>query len=648
MHTTHQPTGRPARRRVWCGWALALLAAPGLAQTQAVSEADYFAEVPAVLTVTRLSQPLSDTPGAVTVIDRDTIRRLGARDLVDVLRQVPGYLVSGYNGANQVGAYHAPVDEYGTRNLILVDGRSIYSSTYLGGTMRSVSAIHLNDVERIEVLRGSNSAAYGANALFGVINVITRHAVDSNGAALQLNQGGQGLQDVYARWGWGEMDRNHRLSVAQRRDDGYGNIDDSRRLYNLAWRTDARPDARSELALTGGLTQLVADEGFPGRTGNPLREIATHNAYLHGRWSRELSPVDTVKVSLSWDRDRTRDRFAYRVSNPLLDGTLVDQGSVEERWQFEVQQQHVASGTWRWVLGAGYHDTRGRSRALFATDDDVRMWDARVFGHAEWRLAPDWLLNLGLFAGHNSDSGHYALPRLALNHRLNDAHTLRFSAGQAMRQLTLFERHGNRQFFNPAGMLVATGYQAQPGLPPERLHVWEAGHHGTWLPGRLTSDVRVFRESMRDYFDIVNDQAQLRPGGFDVQGVEWQVDWVLGRGALLRWSQSYLTLGWVEAGRTAPFPPRSQASLTWLQPLGPQWDMALLLSSRDAMAWRDSRPSQLGGSTRLDVRLSRQFQWQGHRGEATLSVQNLNGDQEVFVPRRYEERRAFASLRLGF
>lgn len=131
--------GRLGRRSALAGGLLALTAA---AQAEApLTEADYYAPLPQVLTVTRLAQPLDDVPGAVTVIDRDTIRRTPARDVTDLLRLVPGYMVGGFSGANVTAAYHMPLDEYGQRNLVLVDGRSIYSSGYLGGTMRGLMTV---------------------------------------------------------------------------------------------------------------------------------------------------------------------------------------------------------------------------------------------------------------------------------------------------------------------------------------------------------------------------------------------------------------------------------------------------------------------------------------------------------------------------
>ncbi|MDE2595006.1 MAG: Plug domain-containing protein, partial [Burkholderiales bacterium] len=145
------------------------LACAALAQAKEsdriATEEDYFANVPVVLTASRLDQPLNEAPGSITVIDRNTIRLSGARTVAEVLRLVPGYLSGGWNGANPNASYHIPLDDYGTRNLVLIDGRSVYSSSYKGDTHRGMLDVMLEDIERIEVLRGANSAAYGANAM---------------------------------------------------------------------------------------------------------------------------------------------------------------------------------------------------------------------------------------------------------------------------------------------------------------------------------------------------------------------------------------------------------------------------------------------------------------------------------------------------
>lgn len=282
-----------------------------------LSERDYFSELPTVLTVSRLAQSLNETPGAVTVLDRETIRRSGARELADVLRLVPGYLVGGFNGANPGVAYHAPIDELGARNLVLVDGRSVYSSYYQGDTHKGMMGVLLEDIERIEVLRGSNSAAYGANAMFGVINVITRSAVDTRGTELSLTGGAGGIQDNYARFGWGADNASFKLSAGRRADSGYRNAHDDKIVSQLHFRGDLRPSPDQEVLLSAGVMEFSAGDGFPlgsqfnSNGGNALRTVEARDAYLHGSWLKQLSDTDQIKLTANYTEETFQDAFPY-------------------------------------------------------------------------------------------------------------------------------------------------------------------------------------------------------------------------------------------------------------------------------------------------------------------------------------------------
>ena len=130
-----------------------------------VSESDYLADVPTVLSVSRLAQALDDTPGAVTILDRNFIRMTGARDVVDVLRFVPGFqTTSAFETDAPMATYHGRNDDWANRIQVLVDGRSVYSSLQQGSAGIGWQTLAMDDIERIEVLRGSNSATYGARA----------------------------------------------------------------------------------------------------------------------------------------------------------------------------------------------------------------------------------------------------------------------------------------------------------------------------------------------------------------------------------------------------------------------------------------------------------------------------------------------------
>lgn len=149
------------------------------------SESDFLSELPVVLSATRLRQPISETPAAMTVIDREMIRDSGAWDVADLFRLVPGMYVA-YNVDKEivpghVVSYHGLADPYAKRMQILVDGRSVYTPLF-GGPIWSNIPLSLADIERVEVVRGPSAASFGANSFLGVINIVTRDPAETQGA----------------------------------------------------------------------------------------------------------------------------------------------------------------------------------------------------------------------------------------------------------------------------------------------------------------------------------------------------------------------------------------------------------------------------------------------------------------------------------
>lgn len=408
-----------------------------------LSEQDYFSELPVVLTVSRLAQPLSETPGAVTIIDRDIIRRSGARELADVLRLVPGYLVSGRNGANPNATYHAPLDDFGIRNLVLIDGRPVYSTFYVGGTHQGMMGVLLEDIERIEVLRGSNSAAYGANSLFGVINIITRHTVDTQGVEVSVTRGQAGVNDNMARIGWGNEAASFRLSTGRRSDSGYLNLNDDKIVSQLHLRGDLRPAVDNELMIKAGVTQLSAGEGFSGNVGNPARTAYRRDFYLHGQWRRQLSATDEIKLSASFDEEIFRDAVPYAFDPSVM----LDAGGRGRRTNLEFQHQMGLGPQLRAVWGAGYKYEEALSPPLYARQTAVSFHEERLFGNLEWRPHPQWLINAGGFWGQHSWKGSYFSPRLMANLHVLPDHTLRAGVAESTRMPTLFELAGDVRYY---------------------------------------------------------------------------------------------------------------------------------------------------------------------------------------------------------
>lgn len=638
---------------------LSLLSA-SLACAADLSEQDYFAELPEVLTVTRLAQPLSETPGAVTIIDRTTIRRSGARELADVLRLVPGYLVAGYNGANPNAAYHVPIDDYGIRNLVMVDGRAVYSSLYLGGTHRGMMGVLLDDIERIEVLRGSNSAAFGANAMFGVINIVTRHAADTQGGEISVSGGEGGLSDAYARIGWGSDAARFRLSAGRRSDSGYRNAFDDKKIDQLHLRGDLRPAANHDLMLMAGATELHAGDGFTSQAGNPERTVRWQNYYVHGQWRIQMSDNNEVKLSANYDQEALYDKAPYSV----VPGMMLDYGGRAQRLDIELQHQANLTPELRLVWGAGYKHEEADSKPLYDARSPVSSSERRFFGNAAWQPNRYWTLNTGGYWGDSSETGSYFAPRLMANLHLTPDHTLRAGATDSMRAPTLFELKGDvRYYIN--NTLIGRTTTARGNVSQEKLSTIELGYFGNWRDLNLTLDVRAFHERMKDTIKVDSyrltaaEAAGLITGsrikdyinddGLKVRGAEYQLRWKPLSKTEIWLNQTFMRQVW-DNGSTSLLAPTRVTSLALFQRLPFDLELSLIHHTEGEMTWRGE--SRRFSQRRTDIRLAMPFRIGSTRAEAAVTVQSANGNYLAFFPyddkRLIQERRAFGTLRLEF
>lgn len=662
--------------------------ASSLTHAQEGSERDYFSELPEVLTVTRLAQPLADTPGAVTIIDRDTIRRSGAREVTDVLRLVPGYLIGGINGAHPSAAYHAPLDDYGARNLVFIDGRSVYNSFYLGETFHGLMGILVEDIERIEVLRGSNSAAYGANAMFGVINIVTRHAADTHGAELSVTGGGRGTRDGMARVGWGDDVASFRLSAGRRQDTGWKSAYDDRRIDQVHFRGDFRPAPDQDLTLTAGSVDMALDDGQPGGAGDPLRTTTWRENFINAAWRKQLAGGDELKLSASYDEARSRDQAPY-APDPSV---TLDFGGHSRKLSLELQHQVGLTPQLRAAWGVGYERNEARSPALFFRDSAIAIDEERLFGNLEWRPHAQWVVNAGGYWNHNSWVGTDFSPRLMANFHATPDHTLRLGASRSVRTPNVFELAADVRYFpkNVASLLAAG--QRGPALAaflnmpyrlvystgqaqPERLQTTEIGYFGNFRDARITLDVRGYVERVSE---LIQDATTTIPGyvipavpvnpwvaagtpipvdsfanrpGFKIRGLEYQLRWKPLTDTEIWLNQTFQKLVWDNDAPAADInrPPTHATTVAWFQKLPHGLDFSLMVHAWADMSWGNARDA-LPPHRRIDARLAWPFRVEGTRGEIAVTAQALNGNYPEYLYRRGVEfeRRALGSLRLEF
>ena len=388
----------------------------------AAAEYEFFETLPPVLSGSRLPQSIPDTPGAVSVIDADRIAATGYRDLARVLRLVPGFQIAQERGGKHWVTYHGLGMDVPQQMQVIVDGRPSPSAHF----NQLPERILLQDIERVEVLRGSNSAAYGSNAFHGALNITTRHSGSESGSALRFMAGTEGISGLSARHTTGGGLHSLRITAAHEQDNGFDSLRDGTRTNALSIRSDLQLNAHDEITLSANVGESVIEEGYANSIFNTAKERTARNygQALLLRWRHAISADDEWLLSVSWDRQKIKDAWQLDTTinmPPALVGLVpaltsaVGNDLTIEYHTLELQQQTRLNRDSRLVWGTELRHTRNESTYYFNAEREVSRLERRFFANLEWRSAPAWLWNFaGMVEQVEGDSARFA-PRAFLN-----------------------------------------------------------------------------------------------------------------------------------------------------------------------------------------------------------------------------------------
>lgn len=309
-----------------------------------------------VTSVSRRDQTLAQTPAAVYVITAGEIQRSPASTIPELLRTVPGLHVASIDGNKWAVTSRGLNGRFANKLLVLQDGRSLYTPLFSGVYWDSVDLL-LEDVERIEVIRGPGASLWGANAVNGVINIITKDARDTQGGLAKAQTGDRETQ-VSIRQGFAlDDDRALRL-YAQ-----WSRYEDTRRLdgasTNDAWRSgraglrfDWILDASSDATITADLHQTDGKETvnlvslLPPYIQTSAGSLDVTGGNVLGRYRRAVS-----------------DRSEITLTSYLEASRRTTQLYEEDRTTFDIDYQQslddVAYADWLW--GLNYRRTKDDS-----------------------------------------------------------------------------------------------------------------------------------------------------------------------------------------------------------------------------------------------------------------------------------------------
>ena len=454
-----------------------------------------------VTSVSKKATRLAESPAAISVITSDDIRRLGITTLPEALRLVPGLAVARTTANEWAITARGFQYEFANKLLVLIDGRVVYTPMS-GGVFWNAQDVMLEDLDRIEVIRGPGATLWGANAVNGVINIITKHSADTQGGLVTASAGTEEQPLASARFGASLSDElSFRVFGKYFHRDGLVDSDgDSApgdwHTARGGFRTDWAPNARDAFVFQGDFYDGKADKTVNSVSLVPASLSATEidaqnrGSNLLGRWTRQWSETSQLSVQAFVDHVEQGDGFVG-----------------ERRDTFDLELQHrFALGRWNDVMwGAGYRAAdldATQSFDLTWTPDSRHLHLANLFLQDELTLVPDRVrVTVGSKFEHNNLVGSSVQPNVRAVWTPSAEHTLWAAASRATRTPDLFELGGriNAAAFDTGTSTppVLVAYFGNPALEAERLTSCEVGYRVT-PTSELSIDIAAYDNRYRD------------------------------------------------------------------------------------------------------------------------------------------------------
>lgn len=639
------------------------------AEMLALSTEDAFlGDIPVVLSATRLLQPRSEAPAAVSVIDREMIEASGVTEITDLFRLVPGFQI-GHDNASLFSTdpvavtYHGLSDSYARRLQVLVDGRSVYSPDF-GGVRWNELPLELDDIERIEVIRGPNGSTYGANSFLAVINIITRHPADVVGTSVKAVAGGNNLVKGVVRHAASSSKYDYRLTLAYRSDSGFENQFDDEQIGSASYRSEYRFDNNNSIELNFGLSGGEQQAGIVGEINENMdRTVGNGSNYQQIKWRRKSGEDGEHQLQYYRNYSEYRDQFTATVLG--FANTPLNQGVVTERNNIEYQYIRTWSETLRSVWGAEVRqDVSQADEGWFWQLGKVTNNIRRVFANAEWRTSPKLLINAGVMVENTDFTGTGISPSAAVNYKLARGHTLRAKVSQGLRTPSLMESRGNA-YVNLGGAFPTLLYDADPNNTPEKITSYEIGYYFESRKRDVEADVRLFRDDISDMITYPGNlsapappSARFMNGGYStITGVEIELNYkpssksrLVAAYSLADQQGSYLT-GFDSLGPTLVYQPttgatpRQTVGLLGIYNLNSKTTVSIGYYHVDDMGWFETL-NTIPGYNKIDMRIARKVKIGDSKGTVELVGQNLGDTYYTYDPGSSFERRIFVKLRL--
>ncbi len=598
-----------------------------------------------VYSVSRREQVAFEVPAAVHVIQGEDLARFGARSFAEALRLAPGTFVGRMNSHRYAVSIRGFADEFANKLLVMQDGRSLYTP-HFSGTFWDVQDTFLDDIDQIEVVRGPGGAAWGVNAVNGVVNVLTKSAEKTQGL---LVTGGGGTEEMAlggVRYGGraGEHTYYRVFGQAfQRGDTKLANGESAHDEWYQArggFRVDSAQGDANRFRMLG--EYYAGEEDQLIFSGPDMIEVS--GGHVIGGWQHDFSPDSLLDVQAYYD--------GYRRSSGqgISDA---DQFSLALDHSFLLGEQHRLN----WGVDYRAHaDSLVTPPQLVYAPTERTLQFLSIFAQDEWALIDELKLTMGVKAEHNDFTGWEPLPNLRFAWTPTERQTVWTGVSRAARIPSRTD--DNQTVFLP-------GFEARPNteLPTEQLWAYEAGYRARFGED-VTLDAAVFLNQYDNLRTIESSFIAAPPTFVTLRDSKMTGQGYGGELALLwqatkwwRWqgAYSYLELDLATAnGSTDTTSTRQSGNSPQQQVMIRSWlDFSAHLRLDAAWRWVDDLPSlNVPAYNSLDVRLAWEPTaglWLSVVGQNLLAEQHPEFRSSPFLPISSEiQRGVYAKLAWEF
>jgi iron complex outermembrane receptor protein len=465
-----------------------LLSTGALAQTDVADltalPIEQLMQVQVVTSASKYAQAANEAPANVSVVTAADIKAYGWRTLADILGSLPGLYTNYDRSYNTLGARgFLRAGDYDTRFLLLIDGHRTNDPIFDQAAVGTEAILNVDLIERVEYVPGAGSAVYGSNALFGVINIITKRGRDIDGVQASASTGSANARDARVTWGkraenGAEWLLSASVNDAPGRDLYFPEFNQPGVSDGVARGMDF--DRAKRLFAKGSFGEFGMTFGYVDRTkgvptapydqsfNDPRSRAVDTRHMFNGTWQHAVDDTTDVSARLFWGRYTSLGDYTYNPPPAGINRDVFDTawyGTELKLVTRRIERHTLVMGT---ELQRDYRDAmRNFDTAPYVSYLDDHRTNNRVgvYVQDQFMLHPDWLLDTGLRYDHTSFTPGIFSPRVGLIWHAAPTTTVKAIYGMAYRAPNDYEL--NYQTSAPGGQ------QITHGLSAERIRTYE-------------------------------------------------------------------------------------------------------------------------------------------------------------------------------